>query len=189
MKKLLYIPIFLFCLFSEAQSNKVEWFLEISRQQAAPTAVYDGQNAADPVNEVNGTANTNGGSETTITSSASNPQNGSYSLRIEKTGGGDNDTSIATIQLVGVSNGDTVVVEVYADEGSTQGTNWFVQLASFDGWTSSESFNVTSTAGYNLYTFAANQATTDSPNLRIATTTSGDEGDIIDIDNIVITIQ
>lgn len=34
MKKLIYIPIFLFCLFSEAQSNKVEWFLEISRQQA-----------------------------------------------------------------------------------------------------------------------------------------------------------
>lgn len=40
MKKLIYIPIFLFCLFAKAQSNKVEWFLEISRQQAGASANY-----------------------------------------------------------------------------------------------------------------------------------------------------
>ena len=40
MKKLIYIPIFLFCLFAEAQSNKVEWFLEISRQDGGTSTNY-----------------------------------------------------------------------------------------------------------------------------------------------------
>ncbi|MEM1337815.1 MAG: hypothetical protein AAF634_10095 [Bacteroidota bacterium] len=140
-------------------------------------------NAADPIQEVGGTANTaSADGEISWSSQDTNVQNGMYALRATKTGGGDNDASSGEITLAGITNGQNVTVTVYIDESSTVGTTWAVDLDENHGWVNDETELIGNT-GYNVYVMT-NTADQDNPILRLRTTSVGDVGDIADIDNI-----
>lgn len=189
MKKLIYIFL-LFPFFGISQSNKIARAVEISRQQAnVVTVVYNGQNAADPNNEVNGTANiTVIGTELTLSSvtTSPTPQNGSYSLKFTQNAG-TNTTARGNITLVGINNGDNVTVSLYCQE--TVGANWQILLRTSDGWTTNETINLSDGGTWTQYTFSANTATQDDPSIRIQGTSSSDTGDECGVDNIVITLN
>ena len=177
--KILFFAI-LFCSFARGQ------FIIDPYKYAVAGAVFDGQNAADPTNEVNGVANTNDNTgETTITSSATTPQDGSYCLRFQNNGGGSKDGNIT---LVGVSNGDDVTITFYLKQ--VTGLAWTTKLLSGD-WDTTYTQNPDDgeSGNWEQLTFASATAQTDDPDLVIRTTSGGSDLDLADVDNIVITIN
>lgn len=171
--------LLLFCSFARGQ------FVINSYAYASESAVFDGQNAADPVNEVNGTANTDGNGEMTITSQSSpTAQNGTYFLRLENDTNGSND---AYITLVGVTNGQAITVDYYVAQ--LNGQSWTTLLPASD-FSVSDQQNPNDGVAPNWEALQmTGTASTDNPRLNIRTTGSGLDGHQIGVDNIVITIN
>ncbi|EAR14667.1 hypothetical protein [Robiginitalea biformata] len=170
------------CLTASGQSK----MLLASLQQGAPTAIFDGQNAADPVNEVNGTANTgNAGGDVTVTSETSpTPTNGTYYLLFNKNTASGLGTENASITLVGVLTGDDITVSI--DYNEIVGNAFTIALPSGLGWDVTDNFN-TSSGGWITDTSLRATATVDNPELRVALLSAANLNDQIGIDNIVLT--
>lgn len=139
-------------------------------------------NSADTINEVDGIANTGStASEVTWSSQSVNVQNGSFALRATKTGGTDNDASVGYFTLQGVTSGQNVTTTFYLDESSSQGTNWQLRAPSTD-WDTQFLSSVSGT-GYVQYVITRT-AIVDNPTIRLETSSVGDLGDILDLDNV-----
>ena len=169
-----FILLFLFCQFTYGQVVIDSYRFEIG-------AIYDGQNAADPVTEVNGTANFTAGTNTSFSSTSTSPQDGTYRIEMLHTGSA-NESCEGFANLV-LENGSTYQVDIYINE--VTGANWSVVLDTSHGWTVTDNQN-TPSGGWQLMTLTATTNTT-TPKIRFAGTTSSDGGDILGIDNIVIT--
>ena len=157
---------------------------------APSTNAFDGLNAADPENEVNGVVNTdvtNGHFTVASISASPTPQNGSYALEFTHANGVNTNAS-GYIDIKGTSTGQNVAVSLWVNE--QVGTNFRIYLDSFNGWTSTQEINPTHTAGtWGQYTFNAQVTTSDTPRIRVNGTDSSDTGDKIVIDNIEVTIN
>jgi hypothetical protein len=156
------------------------------------TAVYQGANAADPVNEVNGINGITVNATDHLVTSASTvtPQNGTYYLRFVQNVG-DNSLSKSFIELTGVQAGQNVTVSFWVYEA--QGTFWEGKLRTNleDGvsdWSPEVSVNFDSQGIWTEYTLTST-ASVNNPRLRISTTSLGDLNDEILIDNITVTIN
>ena len=161
-------------------------FLINSYRYETVTAIFDGQNAADPVNEVNGTANTgNAGGDVTVTSETSpTPTNGTYYLLFNKNTASGSGTENASITLVGVQNGDNITVSI--DYNEITGSSFSIALPSGLGWDITDNFN-TAGGGWQTDTSLTATATQDDPELRVALLSAANLNDQIGIDNIVLT--
>ncbi|NYJ27529.1 hypothetical protein [Allomuricauda sp. ARW1Y1] len=156
------------------------------------SAIYQGANAADPVNEVNGTNGVTINATNHVVTSASTvtPQNGTYYLRFVQNAG-DNTLSKSFIELTGVQAGQNVTVSFWVYEA--QGTFWEGKLRTNleDGvsdWSPEVSVNFDSQGTWTQYTLTST-ASVNNPRLRISTTSLGDLNDEILIDNITVTIN
>jgi len=174
--------------FSTAAKNGSNWkFLGASESYIIP--VYQGDNAADPINEINGTNGTSfdgsfPGFWASVSSSPS-PQDGAVSLVYEHNNG-VNANTIGFIELTGVKNGDDITVVVYLQE--IVGTNWQAGLRIADGFVADDFPSISSIGSYTEHTFNG-VATQDDPLMRVVGTTSSDAGDQFGFDDIVITIN
>lgn len=148
-------------------------------------ATYNGQNAADPVNEVNGTANTTV-SNATIESSTEQSEGGStWSLKhIKSTAASSN----IRLQTQNITNNDNVTVTGYVYWPSTQSDgNVFAFLADGDGWDVSDSDATNPNNTWNSFTVTAT-ATQDNPDI-LFQSTGTTVGLYFYVDNIVVTIN
>jgi len=184
MRKLFYILILLPFL----TMAQVPDLLLASYQQAnSSTPIFDGQNASVPIpNEVNSAANTvdNHIGILTWSVTTSSPYDGSYALRATH-GSGNNTQVAAFVTAKGVKNGDTVTIKLWLRE--VDGTNWRAVLRSSDGWVSSSpEFNPTSGIGVWEEWEVTATADEDDPEIEFFTTSSGDNGDMLDVDYIII---
>ena len=183
MRKLLYL-IFFISSFSFSQGW--EMMKRASVEQADSGAIYDGQNAGDPANEVNGIANTTDShlGIATWSSVTTLPHDGSYTLYLTH-GSADNTQVSGLVEMTGVLDGQTVTLKIYVKE--VVGATWRVHLSAADGWTAtSTEFNLVGGGAWQSFdvTGTSNQ---DNPLVEFYTTTSGDQNDILAVDNVVIT--
>jgi hypothetical protein len=148
--------------------------------------IYNGLNAADPVNEVDGIAGTNNAAgDVTITSSATpTPTNGTRVLLYNKnTASGFQEN--AGVVLTGVLSGQNVTVTF--DYNEVTGNAFSVTLPAALGWATSPAFN-TAAGGWQVGTLTAT-ATVDNPEMRIVMISTANLNDKLAIDNIVITVN
>ncbi len=150
--------------------------------QQAGGAIYDGQNAADPVTEVNGTNDFSSLTTVSFASSSSSPQNGTWSIQMTHTGGTNSECrGLAALSL---ENGSTYEVKVYIKE--VTGLNWSVYLSTSDGWTTTDSSSISADGVWVEYTLSSTTNST-TPSIRFYGSSSSDGGDVLGIDNIIIT--
>lgn len=151
------------------------------------TAIYQGNNAADPNNEVDSVVNTDNNSLFIITSveSSPNPQNGSSSLLFQQDNA-DNTSSDAYIELSGLDTSKTYTITLYTQE--VNGLNWVVGLDDSQGWGLDDLKSVSADGVWVQMSFSGSPSVTN-PKIRINGTASSDLGDLLAIDNIVITEQ
>jgi len=167
--------LFFVCQF--AQGQIVDRFI---RFVASP--LYDFNNAATPApNEVNGVVGWTVGVLTSVSSTSTDPFEGSFRIEMLHTGGTDEFSSL--FAELNLENGATYQIDVHTQE--LVSTNFQVSLRTDAGWTVADTKN-TPSGGWQLITVTATTNTT-TPRLRFSTTASGDGGDKLGIDNIVIT--
>jgi len=179
MRKALYILLLLPMLSFGQRGGEM---LIVSQQQAGGTPIPDMQNAADPINEVNGIANTDdNGGVMIITSQA--PQNGSYYLRFEHNNGTDTLTD-SYFTLVGVPSGVTVTVTFYVYE--IVGLSWSCRLDSGHGWTASVSDSITGSGGAWVLVTLIGTTNSADPEVNIRGTSTSDAGMRLGVDNVTV---
>lgn len=150
-------------------------------------ALYQGNNAADPVNEINGFANTTSENGTS-TSSIDFAQNGTYSLKFEAN---STTTGRHFYQTQNIAIGDVVTgtMYIYRDSATDPSSNIFVGALAADGWNANSLTTIDNT-GINAWiavNFTAT-ATIANPPLR-SYATSIAAGNIWYTDNISYTIN
>jgi hypothetical protein len=153
-----------------------------------PPAIYNGQNAADPVNEVNGINGiTSRATDFLITSSnAISPQNGTRYVRLVQNLG-NNLEARSYLQLIGVNSGDDVSVSIWFYE--EVGTNWAFNTRTALGWQTLASQNITAVGNWVQHTIGG-IATINNPQIEIqGTAGASDLNDILNYDNVVITVN
>lgn len=122
--------------------SATEWFVDGNFTIVEPvvTAIYQGGNAADPNNEINGTANTQVINDVIITSESSlTPSNGTHYLVFEKTTAASSGTAEARINLDSSNllpnTSYTITLNAEEISGTATPNNWAVALRNDQGWT------------------------------------------------------
>lgn len=171
------VVLLFFCLSANAQT-----FIVDSYRYAGPIVIYDGQNAADPVNEVNGVANTvNAANGTWSSQTTDGVTDGTYALKF--TFGTTGTAATGRIQTQNILNGDQIQIQF--DAQKVTGTNVFPALATADGWDVADQVTVSATSP-TQYTLTAT-ATADNPDIRWVYGSGATTGSASTVDNIVIT--
>ncbi|EAR15446.1 hypothetical protein [Robiginitalea biformata] len=177
MKWAISILLFLACIGVSAQSKMK---LAAMQQGAGPGVIYDGQNAADPVNEVNGVANTQDSANATWSSdTGTGVTNGTYCLVV--THGTTGTGSTSRIQTQNIEIGDEI--QVVMDVNKRSGTNVTIVLATADGWDVQDTGTVNSENGVTRTA----TATASNPDIRVVYGSGASTGSSHGIDNIVLT--
>lgn len=165
-------------------------FMLPASQQSAPTSVYAGLNAADPVNEVNGTSNMGGLQNMLVSVTSNETTDGDYALRGVLPGSGGFNLRLATQNL---GPGDVVDIsfDLYVAVITGNNYNVFPMVRDTEGW--SFSANRLYNTGTYLGVWAnvlIDGVEPDIPNPEIVVLTgTGNAGDTFYIDNVVITKQ
>lgn len=148
--------------------------------EGAPTNLYNGLNAADPTNEVNGVANTNGQGNFTVTSETTpTPQNGSYYVNFKRDLASGNATG--TLLFSGLALVETSISFYY---NIASGTTWQIRLISAQ-WGSSQTFALSGSGWIHLPITAT--PTNTGPTIEVRNLSGGSPGEELGIDNIVVT--
>lgn len=140
--------------------------------------LYTQSNAANIENEANTTTGWSG--PAAITSSATNPQNGTYSLLITSNSGG-NRYGIYSFTAV---SGTTYNISIWARRGSNNSNSVFANWTGFSNFTSQS----IASQQWALYTFTVTAAST-SPSIRVYASDGGPAGRTVYVDAITITAQ
>ena len=148
------------------------------------SAIYDGPNAADPVNEVNGTANFSVVSNHTLSVESTTVQHGSYAVKITRTVAGGA-AYVVDATMIGVLDTQNVTITLQADENV--GTAWQMRTTTAKGWSGQTPVTFSGT-GYDEYQITQT-ATQNDPVIEFRSLSGASDNDVLLIDNIVITIN
>lgn len=184
MRKLIYI-LFLFVGVAHSQSL-IDMQLLAYQQANAVTALYDGQNAADPVNEVNGVSGITQ-NNMTLSSVASPVQDGIYAVQ------GEVDATATARMFIttnGITSGDSVTFTfyVYRPSAYTVSGNIFSGVVASEGWDSNGLVVIdNSMVDYWVEVTFTRTATVDNPVFRMYNTdaTTGNRWYIDNVSYIV----
>ncbi|WP_396591853.1 fibronectin type III domain-containing protein [Allomuricauda sp. R78024] len=147
--------------------------------------LYTQDNAASIDSESDSTTGWNAQS-TLMTSDSSNPQHGTYSLKIEATTTSGSSGTRSVLYGFTAVNGTTYDISIWGREGAQSNDPAFANWTGVSGFSTTEIIGTT----WSEYTFTVT-ATSTSPEIRVYTGSSGNNviGDYVFIDRISITPQ